>query len=67
MTNKLNEDRSALNNKPDYFTSPWSYYGEWMKEDWLKKTWRNKLLIALSWLWFELGGIADWLLNHLEE
>jgi len=52
--------------KSDYFQSPWEYYRAFMKEDWLPKTWRNKLLIVLSWFWWEVGGIADWLLNKMD-
>lgn len=59
--------KMSESDKPDYFSSPWSWYSEWINNSWVKKTLKNKILICLAWFWFQLGAVADYLINNLDE
>lgn len=42
------------------------WFDEWLSDGYYKRSFRNKVLLALAWPSFVIGGISDFILNYLE-
>jgi len=43
-----------------------NWFDNWLSEPWVKNTWKNRILLALAWPFFVVGGVADFLTNCLD-